>query len=327
MSSGIKVKLSDAFDLQMGKTPSRSVSSYWEGEHSWVSISDLSDSGKYIAKTKECITDEAIKDSKIKIVPKGTVIMSFKLSIGKTAITASDIFTNEAIMAFHDKGKYIIDPEYMYYFCCGNNWLKGTNKAVMGLTLNKNTLSNYLINIPSLLDQKKIISKLNQISEVIENRQRTLTLLDELVKSRFVEMFGDPIINDMDWNLEPLKELTNKIGSGATPKGGKQSYQEEGISLIRSMNVHDGKFLYKDLAHINDEQADALKNVIVQSGDVLFNITGASVTRCAIVPNDVLPARVNQHVCIIRCKTDRINPVYSNFAGENSQRPLKIKAL
>ena len=79
-----------------------------------------------------------------------------------------------------------------------------------------------------------------------------------------------------------------------------ESYIEEGISLIRSTNVFDYSFSYSELAHITQEQADALSNVEVEANDVLFNITGVSVTRCCIVPDDVLPARVNQHVMIIR---------------------------
>ena len=101
----------------------------------------------------------------------------------------------------------------------------------------------------------------------------------------------------------PLKQLCSKIGSGATPKGGKTAYQESGVSLVRSTNVFDYAFSYDDLAHISDEQADQLSNVVVEENDVLFNITGVSVTRCCIVPADVLPARVNQHVMILRPKT------------------------
>ena len=80
----------------------------------------------------------------------------------------------------------------------------------------------------------------------------------------------------------PLKQLCSKIGSGATPKGGKTAYQESGVSLVRSTNVFDYAFSYDDLAHISDEQADQLSNVIVEENDVLFNITGVSVTRCCI---------------------------------------------
>lgn len=102
------------------------------------------------------------------------------------------------------------------------------------------------------------------------------------------------------WEWHKLKDLTTKIGSGATPKGGEKAYKSSGISLIRSLNVHDCFFKEKKLAFIDDEQANGLKNVVVESGDVLLNITGASIARCCIVPDEFLPARVNQHVTIIR---------------------------
>ena len=107
-----------------------------------------------------------------------------------------------------------------------------------------------------------------------------------------------------------LADITLKIGSGATPKGGKESYQGSGITLIRSLNVYDFNFEYKDLAFINDQQAKELANVSICKNDVLLNITGASVARCCIVPNHLIPARVNQHVAIIRVNEKLANPFY-----------------
>lgn len=107
-----------------------------------------------------------------------------------------------------------------------------------------------------------------------------------------------------------LKEVCLKIGSGATPRGGKEAYKENGISLIRSQNVLDFKFSSDGLAFIDDEQACLLKNVNVQSGDVLLNITGDSVARACIVNDAFLPARVNQHVAIIRADPDFILQSY-----------------
>ena len=99
-----------------------------------------------------------------------------------------------------------------------------------------------------------------------------------------------------------LLDLCSKIGSGATPRGGKTSYAQHGISFIRSMNVFDYNFEYEELAHINEDQAIELDNVTLQDNDILFNITGVSVARCCLLPKGLLPARVNQHVMIIRPK-------------------------
>lgn len=160
--------------------------------------------------------------------------------------------------------------------------------------------------------QNIIVKMLDKIADLIVKRKKQLEKLDELVKARFVELFGDPVSNSFGWKTDYLKNVTSKIGSGATPKGGKESYQAEGITLIRSMNVHDGRFEYKDLAHITNEQAKQLDNVTVEENDVFINITGASVARSCIVPKYILPARVNQHVAIIRCITSMLNPVFAN---------------
>ena len=101
-----------------------------------------------------------------------------------------------------------------------------------------------------------------------------------------------------------LKDICEKIGSGATPKGGKGAYTTQGISLIRSQNVLDFSFAYDGLAYINEQQAEKLNNVTIEKGDVLLNITGDSVARVCMVPDEVLPARVNQHVSIIRGKAE-----------------------
>lgn len=97
-----------------------------------------------------------------------------------------------------------------------------------------------------------------------------------------------------------LIDICEKIGSGATPRGGKEAYCDEGISLVRSQNVLDFSFSCDGLAFINDEQAKKLNNVKVLSGDVLLNITGDSVARTCIMSDEYLPARVNQHVAILR---------------------------
>jgi len=115
-----------------------------------------------------------------------------------------------------------------------------------------------------------------------------------------------------------LGDLCIKIGSGVTPRGGGNVYKQDGISLIRSQNIYDYSFEYKGLVYIDEEQAKKMKNVEVMPDDVLLNITGDSVARCCIVPNGVLPARVNQHVSIIRPNSDLVDPRYLLYWINNS---------
>ena len=116
----------------------------------------------------------------------------------------------------------------------------------------------------------------------------------------------------MTGELTLLKKITTKIGSGATPRGGNNSYKTEGITLIRSLNVYDFEFSYGGLAFINEEQASEtrLARVIVEPKDILLNITGASVARCCIVPEHLLPAIVNQHVSLVRVDPNRADSHY-----------------
>ena len=172
----------DEFKLSMGKTPARNNPECWDnGTHKWVSISDMSSYTRYTGDTSEYITDYAIADSGIKAVPKGTIIMSFKLSIGRTAITSEDLYTNEAIMAFagFDEKKFNID--FLHFLIANKNWLLGAKQAVKGQTLNKESIGNAKIIIPPIEAQEEFASIYNQADK------------SEFVgcKSQFIEMFGD----------------------------------------------------------------------------------------------------------------------------------------
>ena len=180
------VEISKVIDIELGKTPSRNNTDYWNGENTWITIADMTQ--KYIEESKEKITDIAIKNTKIKKVPQNTVIMSFKLSIGKRAITKAEVYTNEAIAAFHIKDLKSLIPEYLYYALESVDFLRYTDKAVKGKTLNKEKLKKIRIPIFSLSVQLKISEILNKIQKIIENKRKQIFLLEELVKSRFLEV-------------------------------------------------------------------------------------------------------------------------------------------
>lgn len=151
--------------------------------------------------------------------------------------------------------------------------------------------------VPPIDEQREIVRSYKAITKRIALKKQINDNLVESLSAVYKELFSDV---ETQYPKVPLQKICSKIGSGATPKGGKTAYIDKGISLIRSTNVFDFRFEYSDLAHINQNQADALANVTVEPNDVLFNITGVSVARCCMVPDDVLPARVNQHVMIVR---------------------------
>ncbi|MCB7109316.1 restriction endonuclease subunit S [Agathobacter rectalis] len=236
----MRVKLKDIFDLQMGKTPSRSNLEYWNTtDYKWISIADLTKTSKYIFETKEYLSKSAIKDSGIKVIPANTVVMSFKLSIGKTAITKEDMYSNEAIMAFKDKHVINILPEYIFYLFKYKNWEEGSNKAVMGKTLNKATLSEIEVEICSIEKQRQIVSILDKIMSSVDGRKQELQLLDELIKARFVEMFGDPRSNPFGFEKKRLKD-TCKVITGNTPSRAIEEYYGDYIEWIKTDNIVSG---------------------------------------------------------------------------------------
>lgn len=214
-------------------------------------------------------------------------------------------------------GHYFKTPKY-------RQMISGLSSGANINNIRNEHVANMKIPLPPLPEQRRIAAVLDQVSSLIALRKAQLAKLDLLVKARFVEMFGDPVKNEMGWEVVQLLKLTTKIGSGATPRGGEESYTSEGISLIRSMNVHNGNFKYEKLAHINNEQAKILENVTVEENDILINVTGASVARSCIVPTQILPARVNQHVSIIRCNINRVLPHYLNqlLLNQNYQNLL-----
>lgn len=201
----LHIKFADAFVLNMGKTPARAEASYWtDGIYPWVSISDLS-GDKFVTHTKEQISQKAVDETNIHLVPKGTVIMSFKLSIGKTAIAPFDLYTNEAIMAFEPKPEISVVPDFLYYYLQYYKW--SGNRAVMGETINKAVISNSYADIPPLSIQRSIVAELDLLHSVISKKKEQLRELDNLAQSLFYQMFGDPITNPMGWEIKKLGEV------------------------------------------------------------------------------------------------------------------------
>jgi len=215
-------------------------------------------------------------------------------------------------VALFKLGESQVVPKYFKYLLSTQFLKQQLDVATRGGTqkfVSLQMLRNLIIPLPPIAEQKRIAAILDKAEELRGLRRKALGELDAVVQSIFIEMFGDPITDSKGWSVSQLRAHTLKIGSGATPTGGDSAYKETGISLIRSLNVRNGKFSLKDLAFIDNEQASKLSNVVVKVGDVLLNITGASVARVCRVPSDVLPARVNQHVAIIRPKST-LNEVY-----------------
>ena len=183
--------------------------------------------------------------------------------------------------------------------------------------LNQGNLKEIKIPLPPKDIQNKIVAEIEQLEK---QEQKAVEEIAKLRKD------VGKAINNSKGSLTKLEEITTKIGSGATPRGGKGSYQESGISLIRSQNIYDYGFVEQGLAFINEDQAKKLDNVTVEKYDILFNITGASIARCCIIEDKYLPARVNQHVSIIRTN-DKALPKYVQTILVSEEYKEKLLAI
>ncbi len=251
----------------MGKTPDRKKLDYFQGSHKWISIADISKSEKYISETKECLSDEAITSSGIKSIPKDTLIMSFKLSIGKTAITSDEMYSNEAIMAFLPNGKCETDNSFLYHLFSNKDWSEGSNKAVKGITLNKASLSEAKIPLPPLATQKHIATVLDKCTEVIKKHKLMLEKYDTLIKSRFIEMFGDPVQNPMGWRKKLLSE-TAVIITGNTPSRADKNNYGTYLEWIKTDNITSNTFITTASEYLSEEGAKKAR--IVDIGSILM---------------------------------------------------------
>jgi type I restriction enzyme S subunit len=201
--------------------------------------------------------------------------------------------------------------------------------------INLRILREFEMPLPPLDTQREIVATLSAYDELLENNRRRRELLEEAVRLLYQEWFvrfrfpgheHTRIINGVPegWLRVALGSIAPKIGSGATPRGGEASYLSQGIPLIRSLNVYDDRFENAGLAFISEEQALALANVTVQSHDILLNITGASVARCCMAPERHLPARVNQHVMIIRVDSSKADPFFVHSAINSDERKRQL---
>lgn len=208
--------------------------------------------------------------------------MSFKLSIGKTAITAEDMYSNEAIMAFHDKHVVDILPEYLFYMFKFKNWDEGSNKAVMGKTLNKATLSDVEIDVCSIEKQREIVDILNKIMNILENRDNEIVLLDNLIKARFVEMFGNARENPKGYKMVLFNDIVEYMGDIGSNGANKvivnhldMKDEEDYAMMVRFTNFTKNDF-EDDVKFVSKEAYDFFKKSQIFGGELIICKIGSA---------------------------------------------------
>lgn len=280
------VSLSDLCEINIGRTPSRSVRKYWGAGAPWLSIADMNQ-GRHISVTKEQITESAIQDANMRLVPKGALLLSFKLSIGKVSIAKVPLYTNEAIAALLIRNSERVLPEYLYWCLKTIDLTAGQDRAAMGLTLNKAKLAVVNIPLPPMAVQCRIAAILDLADELRVKRREALAQLDSLTQSIFLEMFGNPVTNPKNCVASSLGEAISEMQYG--PRFYDEAYSPEGVRIVRITDLDSSGGLDFDSMPRMAIDEETHSQYMLRPGDIVFARTGATVGKIALINQSAPP--------------------------------------
>lgn len=306
----MKVKLGDVCEIVSGTTPKSNCPEYWNGELNWITPAELNDDIVVVNESQRKITTKAVIDSNLRSFSAGTVLLSSRAPIGKVAIAGKEMYCNQGFKNLICSD--FIYNKYLFYFLKSKvAYLNSLGRGATFKEISKTIVENIQINLPKKEEQYKIVHILDKLNELIFLRQQQLKKFDELVKSRFIEMFGDPITNSYNLPIVPLGELSELITKGASPSWQGFSYTDDRTQtlFITSENVREG---YIDLSfpkYIEDGFNDKQKRSVIHKGDFLINIVGASIGRAAQFNLDC-KANMNQAAALVRINDKRIKDNY-----------------
>ena len=289
-----------------------------DDEFDYIDVSSVSNQTFTINETQRLVGQDAPSRARKLVKTNDILFATIRPTLQRVAIVPPML--NRQVCStgyFVLRPKAEVDHRFLFYYLFTKEFMAQMADLQKGASYPAVTdaeVRAQFISYPGSIEQQRIVTLLDEAFASIataraaatQNLQNARALFESHLQSVFSQK-GE------GWTKAKLESITTKIGSGATPRGGGEAYKNEGVSLIRSLNVHDLQFKYAKLAFLDELQANELSNVKIQSRDVLLNITGASVARCCIVPDDVLPARVNQHVSIIRPKPEVLVPEFLHY--------------
>ena len=302
-----KYKLGDICEIVSGSTPKTGIDEYWDGNIKWITPAELNDDTYIVTDSVRKITELAVKKTGLSSFPKGTVILSSRAPIGKVAIAGCEMYCNQGFKNFICSDK--INSKYLYWFLKGNTaYLNSLGRGATFKEISKGIVSEIEINVPNIEKQEEAVATLEKTSEIIALRKKELIALDDLIKARFVEMFGDLRKNTKRWNIKSFDELSYLITDGehATPKR-----TTEGIFLLSARNILNHSLQLADVDYIDQAEYDRIsKRIVPQEGDVLISCSG-TIGRCCRVPADIKFQMVRS-IALIRFK-EEIKPIFAEY--------------
>jgi type I restriction enzyme S subunit len=314
MSGWPSAPLGEICEINVGRTPFRNRREYWGQGALWLSIADMNQ-GRDLQSTKEQITELAASEAAGKLVQPGTVLLSFKLSIGKVGIARTPLFTNEAIVALPIRRSDRILPQYLYWALRSINLTGNTNRAVLGQTLNKAKLQRVQVPLPPINEQRRIGEVLDRADELRAKRRKALAHLDDLTQSIFLDMLGDPIHNPFDWDSQRTLADVAEISSGITKGRRLGAKPTRSVPYLAVANVQDKKLDLSTVKQIEATESE-IDRYRLERDDLLLTEGGDpdKLGRGSLW-NEELPEVIHQnHIFRVRInKGADIEPVYLNW--------------
>lgn len=292
-----------------------------KGEYPFYKVGDIANNaiaGKiYLELCNNYISSDVAKMIKGCILPKDTVVFAKigeALKLNRRAITSCDCLIDNNAMGIAPKLDFL-RIQY-FYFCMKNLKMQTLAESTTVPSVRKTVLEKYEIEVPSLVEQEEIEKKLTLTQKIIEKRRQELSYLDEIIKARFVEMFGDPIQNPKGWDMPLIEEVVanEKNALKAGPFGSalkKEYYVASGYKIYGQEQVISGDCTFGDY-YIDEERYKSLENCAVQPGDVLISLVG-TYGKLLIMPEVFEPGIINPRLMKITFDKEKVNPYYFKF--------------
>ena len=263
-------KLGEVCTIVSGSTPKTSVTSYWDGNIKWITPAELNEDTFYIMDSVRHITEEGKEKTGLSYLPAGTVILSSRAPIGKTAIAGCEMCCNQGFKNLICSDA--IYNEYLYFFLKSKtDYLNSLGRGATFKEISKSIVESIEIPLPEVNQQKEIAEKFKKLEQLISLRKQQLAKLDELVKARFVEMFGTFPANPFRWSIGKIQDVVSDVRYGSSRpavEGGKYPY-------LRMNNItYSGELDLRDTKRIDIPDSE-LDKCTVRRGDVLFNRTNS----------------------------------------------------
>ena len=290
-----KYKLGEICEIVSGSTPKTGIAEYWDGNLKWITPAEIDDESYIITDSARKLTELGVKKTGLSSFPSGTVILSSRAPIGKVAIAGCEMYCNQGFKNLICSDR--INNRYLYWFLKGNTaYLNSLGRGATFKEISKKIVSDIEINVPEISQQLAAVDALERVSEIIRLRKNQLQKLDELIKARFVELFGDPMTDVSKWSASTIGEQFN-VASGGTPATGEKAYWENGtIPWIGSNMCQDTMLSENDGKFITEEGYAHSSTKWFHKGTVLVALVGATIGKTALLRFDTT---TNQNIAAI----------------------------